>query len=597
VQLLARTIPEDIIRRIKNTANIVDMVSDNVVLKKSGRNYLGLCPFHVEKTPSFTVSPDKQIFYCFGCHTGGNVFSYVMQHEGISFPEAVRAVAGKYGIEVPDDNLSPEQKKQLSEKEKLFRINQLAALFYKGALLDSQTGQQALTYLVGRGMTRKIIDAHQLGYAPNRWDGLLRFMEQKRVPVDLLAKTGLIVPRKDRNGYYDRFRERVMFPIFDLHEQIIGFGGRVMGDDIPKYLNSPESVIYNKSRSLYGIDKARQEARTSGTVYLVEGYFDALSLHLYGISNAVATLGTALTGDHVQLLKGMVGQSGKVILVYDSDQAGIKAAHRSISIFEQGFLDARIMVLPQGYDPDEYLREYGPDDFLKAAEQALGMMTFLIDSAIQQHGLTLEGRVKVVSELQDPLAAVQDSIARALYIKQLAERLDIDETAVMEKIRQAVGKRGEHGGVSSDDIFKAANDDGQRLEEQIVAMILRYPAMIPEIVGRNVLEYFKDDHLKAIGQMIINQSDIQDNRVADLVSMISEPHYRNLMAKLAISDQHWDRQGCDRLIAQFEIRFRRQIIGDIQRRIEAAEKENDMELLCELLKQKQKQAGKGLPNS
>jgi DNA primase len=253
--------------------------------------------------------------------------------------------------------------------------------------------------------------------------------------------------------------------------------------------------------------------------------------------------------------------------------------------------------LPQGYDPDEYLREYGPDDFLKAAQQAVAMMTFLIDSAIQQHGLTLEGKVKVVSEVQEPLAAVQDSIARALYIKQLAERLSIDETAVMQKVRQAVGKTVVHGKVSGDDILKAANDDGQRLEEQIVAMILRYPAMIPEVVGRNLLEYFRDDHLKAIGQMIINQSDLQDNRVADLVSMIDDPHYRNLMAKLAISEQHWDRQGCDRLIAQYEIRFRRHIASDLQRRIEAAEKVNDMELLCELLKQKQKQAGKGLPNS
>ncbi len=595
---MARTIPEETISRVKNTANIVDVVSDDVVLRKSGRNYQGLCPFHAEKTPSFTVSPDKQIFYCFGCHTGGNVFSYIMQHEGLSFPEAVRVVAGKYGIEVPDEHLSPEKKRQLSEKEKLFRINQLAASFFRESLSDSQIGQQALTYLLGRGMTRKIIDTHQLGFAPNRWDGLLRFMERKRVPMELLLKTGLVIARKDRSGHYDRFRDRVMFPILDLHQQVIGFGGRVMGDDIPKYLNSPESAIYNKSRSLYGIDKARQEARKSGTVYLVEGYFDALALHLYGITNAVATLGTALTGDHVQLLKGMVGQSGRVILVYDSDQAGIKAAHRSIRIFEQGFLDARILVLPQGYDPDDYLREHGPDDFLKAAGKALGMLTFLIDAAIQKHGLTLEGKIKVVSELQEPLAAVQDNIARTLYIKQLAERLDIDETAIMEKVRLAVGQATVHGSGSSVDILKSAGDDGgQRLEEQIVAMMLRYPTMIPEIVGRNLLDYFKDDHLKAIGQMIINQADIQGNGVADVVSMIDEPGYRNLMAKLAIAEQRWDRQGCERLLAQFEHRFRRQIINDLQRQIEAAEKDNDMDLLCELLRQKQKQAGKGLPNS
>jgi DNA primase len=599
VQLLTRTIPEETIRRVKNTANIVDVVGDNVVLKRTGRNYLGLCPFHVEKTPSFTVSPDKQIFYCFGCQTGGNVFSYVMQSQGISFPEAVRSVAARYGIEVPDEHLSSEQKKQLSEKEKLLRINQLAATYFRESLFDPQMGQRALTYLLGRGMTRKIIDSHQLGYAPDGWDGLLHFMGQKRVPMDLLIKTGLVIPRKDRSGCYDRFRDRVMFPIFDMHQQTIGFGGRVMGDGLPKYLNSPESPVYNKSRSLYGIDKARQEARKSGTVFLVEGYFDALALHLYGITNAVATLGTSLTGDHVQLLKGMVGPSGKVTLVYDSDQAGIKAARRSIAIFEQGFLEARILILPKGYDPDDYLREHGPDDFLKAAEKASSMMTFLIDSAIQQHGLTLEGKVKVVAEVQEPLAAVQDSIARALNIKQLAERLDIDETAILEKVRQVAGKmsaRVQDAGIAQSVIRDAADED-RRLEEQIVAMMLRFPSVIPEVVGRNLLDCFSNAQLKNIGQMIVQQADVQDGQVADLVSMIDDSRYRNLMARLAIGEHHWDRQGCERLLSQLESRYRRREISDLQRRIEAAEKDNDMDLLCELLKMKQAQAEKGLPTS
>jgi len=599
VQLLTRTIPEETIRRVKNSANIVDVVGDDVVLKRSGRNYLGLCPFHVEKTPSFTVSPDKQIFYCFGCQTGGNVFSYVMQSEGVSFPEAVRAVAGRYGIEVPDDHLSAEQKKQLSERDKLLRINQLAVSFFRTSLLDPQVGQRALAYLLGRGMTRKIIDSHQLGYAPDRWDGLLGFMRQKRVPMELLAKTGLVIPRKDRSGSYDRFRDRVMFPISDLHQEVIGFGGRVMGDGLPKYLNSPESPVYYKSRSLYGIDKARQEARKSGTVFLVEGYFDALALHLYGITNAVATLGTSLTGDHVQLLKGMVGPSGRVMLVYDSDQAGIKAARRSIAIFEQGFLEARILILPQGYDPDDYLREHGPDDFLKAAEKASGMMTFLIDSAIQQHGLTLEGKVKVVAEVQESLAAVQDSIARTLNIKQLAERLDIDETAILEKVRQVVNKApaptqdagADQGGV------RGTIDDGRRLEEQILAMMLRFPSIIPDVVGRNLLDNFSSDQLRTIGQLIVQQADNQDNRVADLVSQIDDPHYRNLMTRLAIDEHHWDRQGCERLLNQLESRNRRRAIHDLQRRIEAAEKDNDMDLLCELLRLKQAQAEKGLPTS
>jgi DNA primase len=589
---LARTIPEETINRIKNVANIVDIVSDSVVLKKSGRNFLGLCPFHTEKTPSFTVSAEKQIFYCFGCHTGGNVFSFVMQHEGLSFPEAVRVLGNKYGIEVPDHQMSPEHKRRMSEKDKLFRVNELAMMFYRETLHNPAVGKQAKAYLVGRGMTRKIIEGHQLGYAPNRWDSLLRHLQQKRVPLDYIAKTGLIIPRKSGEGYYDRFRDRIMFPIFDQSRRIIGFGGRVMGDGMPKYLNSPETPLYNKRQSLYGIDKAKQEVRKSSIVYLVEGYFDALAMHLYGIGNTVATLGTALTAEHVQILKGLVGPSGMAILVYDSDQAGIKAAQRSIEIFEQGFLDARILVLPDGYDPDDYLKGHGLEEFQKAGDQALGMVSFLIDTAIKRHGLSLEGKVKVVSALHGPLSCIQDTIARSLYIKQLAEKLNIDESAIMEKVRQSTQPGSTHRERIRTAPLERDTSSTDRLEQQIVAMMMRYPVMIPEIVGKNLLDHFEDEKLKTIGQMIINQSDSDDNSVADLVSMIEDSKYRNLLAKLAIKEQRWERQGCERLLVQFESRHRRHIKNDLQQRIEAAERENDMELLGKLLVQKQLHAGK-----
>ncbi len=594
---MARTIPEETIRRIKNSANIVDIVGDHVVLKNSGRNYLGLCPFHAEKTPSFTVSPEKQIFYCFGCHTGGNVFSFIMQQEGLSFPEAVRQVAGKYGIEVPDERLSPQQKRVMSEKEKLYRINELAMAFFHRMLLDLHVGQQANTYLVGRGMTRGVIEKHRLGYAPDRWDGLLNHLRQKRVPLDLLAKSGLIVPRKESGGYYDRFRDRVIFPIFNLNRQVIGFGGRVMTDSMPKYLNSPESPIYNKRRSLYGMDKAKQAARAGGIIHVVEGYFDVLALHQFGIDNAVATLGTALTAEHVQLLKGMVGAGGQAVLVYDSDVAGMKAAQRSIAVFEQGYLDARILVLPDGYDPDDFLREYGPTDFLKAAAQALGMVPFLTSRAIDRHGLSIEGRVKVVAAMKAPLAAVQDSVARSLYIKQLAEKLNIDESAVLGQIRKATreSSRESKGGRLPEPDPLA--DDGRRLEQQIVAMILRSPVMIPEIVGRNLLDLFEDRKLSAIAEMMMNQSATEEEQVADLVSRIDDPHYRDLLTRLAMDEQRWDRQGCERLLNQFESHHRRRFKNDLQRQIEAAERDNDVELLSELLKQKQNQAGAGLTNS
>ncbi len=589
---MARIIPDDTIRRIKNTANIVDIVGDSVVLKKTGRNFKGLCPFHAEKTPSFTVSPEKQIFYCFGCHTGGNVFSFVMQQEGLSFPESVRWLGKRFGIEVPDYRMTPEQKRQQSEKDKLFRINEIALAYYKATLNDPKLGQKAMTYLLGRGMTRKIIDSHQLGYAPSGWDRLLKHLQYKKVPSNLLEKSGLIIPRKDRSGFYDRFRDRVIFPIVNLNQQVIGFGGRVMDQSMPKYMNSPETQIYNKSRSLYGIDLAKQKARSSGTIYIVEGYFDVLAMHMNGMENSVATLGTALTAEHVQLLKGIVGASGQVVLVYDSDMAGIKAAHRSITVFEQGLLEARILVLPEGYDPDDFLKEHGPDRFMKAAAEAKGMVPFLIDSAIQKHGLTLEGKVKIVAQLQQPLAAVSDPIAKSLYIKQMSERLDIDEAVVIEKIRQN-GQTNRPHRTSAGRVAKAsATTDGRRLEQQIVAMMLRQPSMINEIVGRNLIDCFEDAKLKAIALIIVQQNTDETTSAADIVSMIDEPGYRSLLAKLAMDDQMWDRQGGERLLTQFEGRNRRQAKIKLLRQIEAAEKNNDMNLLFKLLQQKQKQADK-----
>lgn len=586
---MARSIPSDTINRIQNTANIVDIVGERVVLKKSGRNYLGLCPFHTEKTPSFTVSPDKQIFYCFGCHTGGNVFNFIMQHEGVSFPEAVRSLADRYSIEVPDHRLTPEQKKQLSERDKLYRVNEIALAYYRSELLDSRTGQQAMAYLLGRGMTRKIIDKYQLGYAPKRWDGLLRFLQQKKVPRGYQQKSGLIVPRKDESGFYDRFRDRIIFPIFDLNQHIIGFGGRVTGDGMPKYLNSPETPIYNKRRSLYGIDKANQAARNSGTVYLVEGYFDVLAMHLYGIENCVATLGTALTIENAKLLKGMVG-SGYVTLVYDSDQAGIKAAQRSIAIFEAEALDAKILVLPKGEDPDSFLRERGPDDFFKAADQAKAMMTFLIDSAITRHGSTIEGKVKVVSELNKPLIQIQDTIARSLHIKYLAERLDIDETALRDRLRRDAVN--DHASAKAAGARMPAADNGRRLEQHIVAMMLHCPMMIPEIIGRNIMDLFEDINLKAIAEAIAQQGDKGRGAAADIVASLDDDVYRTLLAKLALDDQSWEPQGCERLLNQFEERHRRQKKNELQHRIVAAEKDNDMDLLIKLLQEKQQQADK-----
>ena len=382
---LAAYISEDKITEIKNQADILDIVSESVLMKKAGRNYVGLCPFHSEKTPSFTVSPDKQIFYCFGCGEGGNVFSYLMKMEGLTFPETARQLARRYGIDIPSQSLTPAQKQRMGEKERLLAINRMAAEFYQRHLLKNPAGGSARDYFVKRGITKETCQRFGLGYAPDGWEHFARFSMMKKIPSALAEQTGLLVAREQKKGFYDRFRNRIIFPIHDAGGQVIGFGGRVMDDSLPKYLNSPESPVYNKSKSLYGLHRARQACREADSVYIVEGYFDLIRLHQSNVENAVATLGTALTEDHIRMLRGY---ARKAVLVFDSDDAGIRAAHRSVDLFMRFEMDAKVMVLPQGHDPDTFLVEYGYDEFIRYTENASGMMRFLMDVAIEKHGLS-----------------------------------------------------------------------------------------------------------------------------------------------------------------------------------------------------------------
>ncbi|MCG2754624.1 MAG: DNA primase [Desulfobacteraceae bacterium] len=580
---MAVYIPEEKIDDIKNSADIVDIISETVLLKKSGKNFLGLCPFHSEKTPSFTVSPDKQIFYCFGCNAGGNVFSFLMKQEGISFPEAARMLARRYGIDIPVRTMSPEQKRRISERESVLVINRQAMDFFRHALLENTSGEKAMEYLLKRGISREIIDDFKLGYAPEGWDNLAIYFSKKKQLDGLVEKSGLIIPRKGKNGFYDRFRSRIIFPIFDISMHVIGFGGRVMDDSLPKYLNSPETPVYNKSRSLYGLHMAKGKCRESKTVFIVEGYFDLLALHQHGIQNSVATLGTSLTPEHVQILRGVIGKNGRVMLVYDSDIAGIKAAQRSIEVFDKGYVDAGIVVLPSGHDPDSYLLEFGAEPFTKLAAESKGVISFLIDCAVKKHGLSTEGKIHIISDMKVPLAAINDNVARSLYVKELSERIGIDETAVLEKVRGvSAGRRS--------DIAKPAADytlrnNGNKLERRIIAMMLQFPEVLPEVDNRGLLNLFEDNILKSIGQFILDRS---GEPASELMTIIDDKDKRSIIASLVIGDDLWDRDGCLKLIAQFEssrYRHERKFLQEIK----DAEDRNDHELVLRLLKKKRTQ--------
>jgi DNA primase len=597
---LAIFIPEEKILEIKNTANIVDIVSEIVHLKKTGKNFVGLCPFHSEKTPSFTVSPEKQIFYCFGCGAGGNVFSFLMKNQGLGFPEAARSLANRYGIEIPVQNLTPEQKKRIGERESLLEINRQAMEFFKQALHRRPSGQMAVDYLQKRGLSADIIDRFNIGYAPKGWDNLLNFFSKKGTPLVRLEKSGLLLPKKDGRGYYDRFRDRIIFPIIDVNQKVIGFGGRVMDDSLPKYLNSPETALYNKSRSLYGLHLAKEKCATTHTVHIVEGYLDLVTLHQYGIENTVATLGTALTADHVRMLSRYVP---RMILVYDSDEAGIRSALRCVDIFwkehadfsrgdvfQEEKADTHILVLPDGHDPDSYLRKEGAESFYQAADQAPGIVTFLIDQSISKHGLSTEGKIRVVADLQRSLAAINDTVARSLYVKQLAERIGIEENIVLEKVREKTAAKEKYDPrVPKDD----RNQKGGRLEQQIIAMMLQFPPILSEVKKYDVIEYIENKDLKTIGQTVLEHHISSVEQISELLDVIDNPEQKQLITALAMIEESWDESGCLKLIHQFVKTRKRLRDNGILEQIKAAERKNDQEALDRLLREKQRLAVRG----
>jgi len=563
-------IPDEKISDIRNAADIVEIVSESVLLKKAGRDYVGLCPFHSEKTPSFTVSPEKQFFYCFGCGEGGNVIGFLMKRDGFSFAETARALAKRYGIALPEQALTPEEKKRVDEREAIFLLNRDAAAYFR-LQLESPTGKTARDYLAKRGMTPTVLEDFQIGYAPEGWDHLLRNFPNR--PLPLLHQAGLVIPRNNGNGYYDRFRGRIIFPIIDTRNQMVGFGGRVMDDTLPKYLNSPETPVYNKSRTLYGLKQCHRACREEKTVYIVEGYFDLLALYRNGIKNAAATLGTALTPFHLRLLKGYAKTA---ILVFDSDAAGVRAAHRSIPIFREENMDARILVLPSGYDPDSFLEAFGPDAFFDTAKKARSIISFLITTAIELHGTSIEGKARIVSELREPISSIQDSVARSLYVKELAERVGIEEATVLEKIKGAVIRSGLGKAVPVP--RRSKTSEGRRkIERKLIEMMIFFPDIMPEIRERKpIMAHVKDPLLQSIGQALLDEPGRPDEIIARM-----DPERQRVAASLAMGKDLWDREGCIRLMDQFETGLEKIRFQDKKKAVK-----HDPNLLLEISNQK-----------
>ncbi|MBA4392932.1 MAG: DNA primase [Desulfobacca sp.] len=519
--------PESFIAQLKDAVNLTSIVSEVVSLKKAGRNFQGLCPFHPEKTPSFTVNEEKQIFHCFGCGLGGNVFTFLMQYHHLSFPEAVSELAQRLGIPLPKNTSGKPFDADHSLKEQLRAIQTQAADFYHHLLLKEEIGQKGREYLGYRKMDRKIAVEFQLGYAPEGWDRLVAFFTNKKTSLALLEQSGLII-KKEKGGHYDRFRNRLLFPIFDDRRQVIGFGGRALGNETPKYLNSPESPVFNKGRILYGFPQAHSAIRSLNQVIVVEGYFDLLTLHLHGFKQTVATLGTALGSFKIRKLKGLAED---IVLLFDGDPPGIQAAMRSVPLFQQEGVSPRVKALPSNSDPDSYLFQIGPERFSTELQQAEPMMTFFFNQQIQDVRPQVQDQARMVDRLIPHLQALTSEWEKAYYVGLVSQKLKIPESVLWRTLGGS--KFRERGGGRIQKSIK--EDQVSGLEWHVIEALLRIPQAAPLLLEGDGEDFFESPEARSIYQIIKEtHQQLGEVNISLLLNRLEDQDLKNRVSALAI---------------------------------------------------------------
>jgi len=483
-------IPQDKIEEVADRADIVEVVSGYIPLTKRGRNHVGLCPFHSEKTPSFSVSEEKNIFYCFGCHEGGSAIKFLMKHESLSFPEAVMILARKYGIKIEETG----ERQGTSLRERIFKQNALA-LEYFVEVLQQSTGDRARGYLKNRGFDEAIVGEFRLGYATTRNDGLISFLREKGEDLELAERAGLIGNHEGR--IYDRFRERLLFPIIDVRGRVLGFGGRTLGDAMAKYLNTPESPVFKKAEVLYGLYQARDSVNKTGFAIVVEGYFDHLALYKAGFKNTVATMGTALTPSHIRRLKQY---TGLLYLLFDSDTAGRKAATRSLDLLLAEETAARVVLLPGGADPDDFLKEHGEGALQKAIDEAQDIMEFYLDQLKAEFDVhSPEGKGAYLNKAVPYLRKVRNEASRGHYTMKVAAILGVEPRAIYSAIDAAGRGAAEPAVVLKKTTVPVVT---KLAEEILLKVILKHPELFSQEVDETIAA-FKDPFFKEAAASIL----------------------------------------------------------------------------------------------
>ncbi|MDD4549505.1 MAG: DNA primase [Syntrophomonadaceae bacterium] len=461
---MARYYDEQVVQEIQDRLDIVDIVSETVNLSRKGNRYWGLCPFHQEKTPSFSVTPDKNMFYCFGCHAGGDIFSFVMKRDGLDFKEALELLAARAGIELIDANRN---NKQVDRRKKVIEVNTAAAKFYHQYLVKNNYST-ALNYLKERGVKTETIEEFNLGYAPDSWTMLQEYLFKKGYSQEFMKLSGLIKRSDRQNSFFDLLRNRIIFPIHSSRGDIIGFGGRVMGDSLPKYLNTPETEIYSKRKNLYGLFQARDTIRLMNEVILVEGYMDCIKLHQGDIKNCVASLGTAFTSEQALLLQRY---TEKVVILYDGDEAGQRETVRAIDIMAQYGLKIDVVTLPGGKDPDDCMETYGKEEFLKYIQNnKISYIEFKINRYINaEKVLNLESKSKIITWLKKDINKLGSEIEKDYFIKLLARKLRLEENVVYREFATGINSIKGNKSRTNRDNIRYGN---YSIEEKILAAML-----------------------------------------------------------------------------------------------------------------------------
>jgi DNA primase len=537
--------PQEWIEEVCNRNDIVDVVSEYVQLKQSGRSYVGLCPFHQEKTPSFNVNHEKQFYYCFGCQVGGNVIHFIMNIERLPFVDSVKLLAERAHMPLPEQGDHDEYLRKRSIREKLAEIHKVAALYYHRLLLSSE-GKPALSYLKGRGIEEETIRHFGLGFAADRWDGLLSHLRSLKYSDEDILESGLVSSNKGR--YYDRFRNRVIFPIINIYGKVIGFGGRVLDNSLPKYLNSPEGVLFNKSQNLYGLNFVKQKRRIDSLI-VVEGYMDVISLHQGGIENVVASLGTSLTHEQARLMKRYCNE---IYIAYDGDTAGQKATMRGMEILRKEGCQVKVISFPDNMDPDEFIRKEGKDSFVKNMEQALSLTAYKLECLKKGHDLSSsEGKTKYAIEAAKILSEIENPVEIEAFLKKLQVETGFTYEALKEQVSRNIPQQGRRdlarNRITNNRYNKSRKMKNKgipshlRAEYNILVLVLKNPEKADRVYSVVTPESFSTPLLQKLAQIILSEIEKGHSlQLGEILNNFSEEESASKIAEIFSLELEYD---------------------------------------------------------